>query len=96
MDFSVRNLNVTVVGAARSGLAAVDLLQSKGARVTLADSAPQLADESRAEDLRTRGVRLELGPHTRDQFLQAQLLVVSPGVPLEQPAFEQALSLIHI
>ena len=90
MDFSVRNLNVTVVGAARSGLAAVDLLQSKGARVTLADSAPQLADESRAEDLRTRGVRLELGPHTRDQFLQAQLLVVSPGVPLEQPAFEQA------
>ena len=41
MDFSVKNLNVTVVGAARSGLAAVDLLQARGARVTLADSAPR-------------------------------------------------------
>ncbi len=90
MDFRVTHLNVTVVGAARSGLAAVDLLQAQGAHVTLADSALRLPDDTLEDRLRARGVRLELGPHTRDQFLQAQLLVVSPGVPLEQPAFAQA------
>lgn len=90
MDFSVTNLDVTVVGAARSGLAAVDLLQSRGARVTLADMAAQLPSGVNADALRARGVRLELGPHTVDQFTRAHLIVVSPGVPLEQPAFEQA------
>jgi UDP-N-acetylmuramoylalanine--D-glutamate ligase len=90
MDFSVRNLDVTVVGAARSGLAAVDLLQSRGARVTLADMSPHLPENVSADELRARGVRVELGPHTLDQFAGAQLLVVSPGVPLEQPALEHA------
>jgi len=90
MDFSVSSLDVTVVGAARSGLAAVDLLQTRGAHVTLADSAPAWPPAAREDLLRARGVRLQLGPHTGDQFLGANLVVVSPGVPLEQPAFERA------
>jgi len=90
MPFSVTNQEVVVVGAARSGLAAVDLLLSRGARVTLADKAPQLTGPVSADQWRARGVRVELGPHTADQFTRAQLVVVSPGVPLEQPAFEQA------
>lgn len=87
MDFNATNLDVTVVGAALSGLAAVDLLLARGARVTLADAAPALAA---ADALRARGVRVQLGPHTADQFAGAGLLVVSPGVPLEQAAFENA------
>jgi UDP-N-acetylmuramoylalanine--D-glutamate ligase len=90
MDFSVRNMEVTVVGAARSGLAAVALLQSRGATVTLADSAPTLDGPEGEQALRARGVRVELGPHTPDQFMRAQLVVVSPGVPLEQPALVRA------
>ena len=87
MDFNVTNLHVTVVGAALSGLAAVDLLLARGARVTLADASPALAV---ADALRARGVQVQLGPHTADQFTGADLLVVSPGVPLEQAAFESA------
>lgn len=87
MDFSVTNLDVTVVGAARSGLAAVDLLLARGARVTLADTSATLDG---ADALRARGVRVDLGPHTADQFVTADLLVVSPGVPLEQDAFVHA------
>ncbi|MEO6222333.1 MAG: UDP-N-acetylmuramoyl-L-alanine--D-glutamate ligase, partial [Vicinamibacterales bacterium] len=90
MDFSVSNLDVTVVGAARSGLAAVDLLQSRGARVTLADMAAQLPETVNPDALRARGIRVQLGPHAIDQFTRANLIVVSPGVPLEQPAFQQA------
>ena len=90
MDFSVRNLDVTVVGAARSGLAAVDLLQSRGARVTLADMGERLPENVSADVLRSRGIRVELGPHRLDQFTRANLVVVSPGVPLEQPALTEA------
>ena len=38
MSFSVRGQNVTVVGAARSGVAAALLLAERGARVTLTDA----------------------------------------------------------
>jgi UDP-N-acetylmuramoylalanine--D-glutamate ligase len=87
MDLNVNQRVVTVVGAARSGLAAVDLLVSRGARVTLADASASL---DVADALRARGVNVELGPHTDDQFVHADLLVVSPGVPLEQAAFVRA------
>ena len=87
MDFSVTNLDVTVVGAAFSGLAAVDLLLARGARVTLAEASPALAG---ADALRARGVQVDLGPHTVDQFTNADLLVVSPGVPLDQAALSHA------
>jgi len=85
--FDVRGRAVTVVGAARSGLAAIDLLQSRGACVTLADASSSCDG---AAALEARGVGVQLGPHRLDQFTSADLLVLSPGVPLAQPAIEQA------
>jgi len=87
--FNVDTREVIVVGAARSGLAAVELLHSRGARVTLADIADQLPGDVTAR-LQAQGVRVQLGAHTPDQFTGADLVVVSPGVPLEQPALVQA------
>lgn len=80
MSFDVRERRVTVVGAARSGLAAVDLLAERGAQVTLADQAAYLEV---ADGLRARGIRVELGPHAPDQFSAADLVVLSPGVPAD-------------
>lgn len=85
--FDVRGRQVTVVGAARSGLAAIDLLLGRGAYVTLADATSSLAG---AEALQARGVSVQLGPHRPDQFTSADLIVLSPGVPLAQPAIAQA------
>lgn len=85
--FSVQGQHVIVVGAARSGLAAIDLLQARGARVTLADAAPMFDG---AEALRVRGVAVDLGPHRPDQFLGADLIVLSPGVPPDQEAMARA------
>ena len=84
-EFSVEGQKVTVVGAARSGVAAALLLTGRGARVTLTDAHPAL---DRAEDeaqLRRAGVALELGEHRPDTFNGADLLVLSPGVSLLQP-----------
>jgi UDP-N-acetylmuramoylalanine--D-glutamate ligase len=89
MRFSVLGQNVTVVGAARSGVAAALLLAQRGARVTLSDARPEI-DESAASQLRDAGVELEQGAHRQETFASADLVVLSPGVPLDQPAIVAA------
>jgi UDP-N-acetylmuramoylalanine--D-glutamate ligase len=86
-EFSVEGRNVVVVGAARSGIAAAKLLVRRGATVTLSDLRREL---DQASDLEAAGVRLELGGHTHDTFSRADLIVLSPGVPANQPVIEVA------
>jgi len=85
--FSVVGKRVVVAGAARSGIAAAHLLVRKGAKVTLSD-VRQALPESR--ELEAGGITLELGGHTLPTFTNADLIVVSPGVPTRQPAIEAA------
>jgi UDP-N-acetylmuramoylalanine--D-glutamate ligase len=86
----IAGANALVVGLARSGIAAASFLARHGARVTAVDrkSEQELAPEALA--LRSDGVRLELGPHRREIFQSAALVVVSPGVPWELPELEAA------
>ena len=88
-DFSVSGQRVLVVGAARSGVAAAQLLARRGALVTLTDRKPQLPEEA---ELRRAGVTLELGAHRTASFEQAQLIVLSPGVPIDLPEVTRARS----
>ena len=85
--FSVVGRRVAVVGAARSGIAAAELLARRGARVVLTESRQTFDDAAR---LRQAGVELEVGGHTSATFENADLIVVSPGVPTEQPVFDSA------
>jgi UDP-N-acetylmuramoylalanine--D-glutamate ligase len=86
-DFQVSGRHVVVVGAARSGIAAAELLARRGARVTLADLKADLPEAAR---LAAAGVETELGPHRLETFAAADLIVLSPGVPLRQPAIARA------
>ncbi len=83
MTFSVLGKNVVVVGAGRSGGPAAELLATRGAHVTLADSASSIDREA---ELRKAGIHLDLGPHRSNQFASADLVVLSPGVDPEQAA----------
>jgi UDP-N-acetylmuramoylalanine--D-glutamate ligase len=74
--------NVVVCGLAASGRAAAELAVSKGARVVGVDL------KTDAEPI--PGVTLELGPHRRETFTSADLVVVSPGVPATQPDLQAA------
>ena len=85
--FTVQGQRVLVVGAARSGVAAVLLLARRGATVTLTDRRQSIAD---AATLADAGVALELGRHRAASFTGADLIVISPGVPAELPELEQA------
>jgi len=76
-----------VVGAARSGVAAAELLVRRGASVTLTDTRAEIAEE---HALRTAGVRLALGGHEPALFRRADLVVLSPGVPPNLAVIQQA------
>jgi len=72
---------VVVVGMARSGVAAVELLREKGASVRAADQNPAMAGV-------VAGVQVE--PQAEAAFRDAELIVLSPGVPADLAIFEEA------
>ena len=76
-----------MVGAARSGIAAAELLARRGASVTLTEMRGTFDG---AAQLQGAGVALETGGHLSETLGGADLIVVSPGVPLEQPVFDAA------
>ena len=78
---------MVVVGAARSGVAAAELLARRGARVVLTETRSAVKD---AERLRAAGIELELGGHAATTIESADLIVTSPGVVTDQPLFEPA------
>jgi UDP-N-acetylmuramoylalanine--D-glutamate ligase len=86
-SFSVEGKRVTVAGAARSGVAAAELLAQRGASVVLSDVRPELSE---AASLQGLGVELELGGHQPRTFTDADLIVLSPGVPPEIPVVAAA------
>jgi UDP-N-acetylmuramoylalanine--D-glutamate ligase len=86
-EFSVSGRRVVVVGAARSGIAAAELLVRKGARVLLTEMRSTF---ERADQLRQLGVELELGGHRDATLTGADLIVASPGVALDTPVFDAA------
>jgi len=73
---------VTIVGLARSGAGAARLLAEKGANVTVTDRKPEKELEEMVRNL-PPSVKLCLGSHPEEVFLDADLIVVSPGVPLD-------------
>jgi UDP-N-acetylmuramoylalanine--D-glutamate ligase len=81
-EFSVDGARVVVMGAARSGLAAAELLIRRGARVTLSDQKTSIEDAERMERM---GVTVKLGSNESEALEHADLIVTSPGVPLELP-----------
>lgn len=76
---------VLAVGLARTGVATALFCAARGARVTATDEQPEAKVLQAAATLRAAGVALELGGHRRETFLTQDLIIPSPGVPLDQP-----------
>ncbi len=71
-----------VVGLARSGVGAANLLSAMGRDVTVTDRRTEVELASHAARLAS-GVERALGGHPEGIFAEAELIVVSPGVPLD-------------
>lgn len=83
MDLKGRH--VTVVGLARSGAAAAQLLLREGAAVSVTDRRPAADLAEWVSRVGPGDVRWLLGGHPDEAFRDAELIVLSPGVPLASP-----------
>ena len=82
-----------VVGLGKSGVASALFMKAHGARVTVSDTKSD--DELRNEIpvLLDHGITVETGGHGDRTFRGQDLIVVSPGVPVDAPPLMQARSL---
>ena len=77
---------IVVIGLGRSGIGAANLLHSEGYRVIVLESCKGPEHTSNAENLRSKGIKVELGKPL--EFIsfkpwldQLHSVVISPGVP---------------
>ncbi|MGD0843430.1 MAG: UDP-N-acetylmuramoyl-L-alanine--D-glutamate ligase [Geobacteraceae bacterium] len=79
----LKGKNIVVVGLARTGVAVARFLAERGAMVTVTDMKDEAALAPHLERLAGLTINYELGRHDKESFLNADLIVVSPGVPME-------------
>ncbi|HKJ05312.1 MAG TPA: UDP-N-acetylmuramoyl-L-alanine--D-glutamate ligase [Geopsychrobacteraceae bacterium] len=91
MKQTFSDMRVTVIGAGQTGLALVRFLVDRGATVTLSDRRrpEEIIGLDLLDDLL---VDLDLGGHSLKCFEEADLIAVSPGVPLDTKPLKHALS----
>ena len=79
----LKNKKILVVGLARTGAAVARFLAERGAQVTVTDMKDHAAVASYLAKLEGLPIEYQLGGHDKHCFLMADLIVVSPGVPMD-------------
>ena len=91
MKLDFKNKRIVVIGAGLSGQALVRFLVERGATVALSDLRKQ-QQIAGIDSLLALPVRFDLGGHNLELFEQADLIAVSPGVPLDCEPLKLAAS----
>jgi len=89
----LKDKRVLVVGLGKSGLSAALFLRAQGARVTVSDVRSSVALAKEIPALMEAGIMVEAGGHGLLTFRRQDLIVVSPGVPLDTPEVKQVIAL---
>jgi len=87
VNTQVLQKKVGIVGIARSGVAAATKLKAMGKEVFLSDSR-SISQFANIQEIEALG-EVEFGGHS-DRLLEMDLLIVSPGIPLNTPILVQA------
>ncbi|HEY6413359.1 MAG TPA: UDP-N-acetylmuramoyl-L-alanine--D-glutamate ligase [Edaphobacter sp.] len=87
----LKNKRVLVVGLGKSGISAALFLRRQGARVTVSDSRSAVALAKEIPALLEAGIMVESGGHGLLTFRRQDLIVVSPGVPMDTPEVKQVV-----
>jgi UDP-N-acetylmuramoylalanine--D-glutamate ligase len=85
----VQDKKISVIGAARSGIAVAQLLKEKGSIVFVSDSASFESLQSQISNLKSHEIEYEINGHTHRVF-DADFIVISPGVPSDAPVVLEA------
>lgn len=89
MSNRFKDKNVVVVGLAKSGTGAANLLSSLGAKVSITDKKPRGSLEANIKKL-LPSIKVIIDRNQKEVFDKADLIVISPGVPLNIPALIKA------
>src|SRR5437588_6263231 len=89
----LHNKRVLVVGLGKSGVASALFLKAKGAHVTVSDAKSEDQLSESIPVLLDAGIAVETGGHGERTFHGQDLIVVSPGVPVDAPPLIQARAL---
>lgn len=79
----IKGKNILIVGLARTGAAVARFVARHGASVTVTDMKTPGELSSYLQQLEGVELKLELGAHNTESFLMADMIVVSPGVPMD-------------
>ncbi|UCG93636.1 MAG: UDP-N-acetylmuramoyl-L-alanine--D-glutamate ligase [Candidatus Aerophobus sp.] len=91
----LKGKKVLVLGMGISGMGATRLLKDKGAKVTINELEDSKEMRARAREFERNGIKVILGSHPLEVLAGHQLIVLSPGIPLDIPLLRQAEKL-HI
>jgi UDP-N-acetylmuramoylalanine--D-glutamate ligase len=83
LSLQLQDLHVLVVGLGKTGLAAVTFFLQQGARISVSEAMPESSQPSEViEMLKEHKIVYETGGHSTRFFNEADLIFVSPGIPL--------------
>jgi UDP-N-acetylmuramoylalanine--D-glutamate ligase len=77
----LKGIEALVVGLGRTGEAVCDFLVRQGAKVKISEKSQPENLGSRIDFWQEKGVEVEAGSHKLQSFLDADLIIPSPGVP---------------
>ncbi|HWL12193.1 MAG TPA: UDP-N-acetylmuramoyl-L-alanine--D-glutamate ligase [Ureibacillus sp.] len=87
----LQHKKVLVLGLAKSGVAAAELLHQLGAFVTVNDSKP-FDENPQAQGLLEKGITVICGRHPEDLLDEGfELIVKNPGIPYTNPIIDDAI-----
>ncbi|MFB3894896.1 MAG: UDP-N-acetylmuramoyl-L-alanine--D-glutamate ligase [bacterium] len=90
LNLEVKNKRITVLGLARSGVAAANLLFNHGAIVKISDVKPKEKLEKFISQLAGSEIQVSTAADQVKDIETAELVVISPGVPSDIPAIKEA------
>lgn len=85
-----KNKKVLILGLGKSGLAALTLLISAGAKLTVNDQKPERDFPDLIPRLKNYSVEYFFGGHPEEIIWGKDLIVVSPGIPMNLPLLKEA------
>ncbi|MFH1624243.1 MAG: UDP-N-acetylmuramoyl-L-alanine--D-glutamate ligase [Pseudomonadota bacterium] len=87
---AIKDKKILVVGLGKSGVACARFLWERGGVVTANDSKAIDELDEDALELKDLGIKIEAGGHPVETFLDSDLIVLSPGVPMSIRPIQEA------
>jgi UDP-N-acetylmuramoylalanine--D-glutamate ligase len=88
---NLKNKKVLVIGLGESGFAAAQLARAKGAEVFVTESSSNEAIKERSLVLKKNNIEVEINGHTTHFLKGIELVIISPGVSLEEPFVKEKI-----